>query len=195
MPLDCIRVVCAGAQHQFTRRKQDAVCVQGGDYKRPKPTTTPCTCTAADVECDYGFVAGANGTCAQLPRVRVPGTPLDLPFILLLFLRRYSCCAGMRLCHILSPPFACAYPSGLHVWTCGTSPSMANIYSLLVVSMGAKFLPGCAHSISLLLLVELFSQCACCLCTVYPAGEAVHLPLYRQGWLLRQQHRQAAGAW
>jgi hypothetical protein len=68
--------VCAGAQHQFTRRKQDAVCVQGGDYKRPKPATQPCACTAADVECDYGYVAGANGTCSQLPRVSVPGSLL-----------------------------------------------------------------------------------------------------------------------
>jgi hypothetical protein len=61
----------AGAHRQFTRRKQDSVCVQGGDYKRPQPDVKPCACTAADVECDYGFVSGADGTCKALPHVSV----------------------------------------------------------------------------------------------------------------------------
>jgi hypothetical protein len=58
-----------GAQRQFTRRKQDAVCIQGGDYKRPQPTSTPCACSASDVECDYGYVAGTDGACKPLPKV------------------------------------------------------------------------------------------------------------------------------
>jgi hypothetical protein len=53
----------------FTRRKQDAVCLQGGDYKRPPPTNKTCACTAADVECDYGYVMSA-GICTALPQVR-----------------------------------------------------------------------------------------------------------------------------
>lgn len=53
----------------FTRRKQDAVCLQGGDYKRPPPTNKTCGCTAADVECDYGYVM-SGGTCMALPQVR-----------------------------------------------------------------------------------------------------------------------------
>lgn len=75
MPSVCCAVLCpcccpAGAQRQFTRRKQDAVCVQGGDYKRPQPTSKPCACTAADVECDYGYVrSGSDGTCKALPHV------------------------------------------------------------------------------------------------------------------------------
>jgi hypothetical protein len=52
----------------FTRRKQDAVCLQGGDYKRPPPTSKTCACTAADVECDYGYVMSA-GICTALPQV------------------------------------------------------------------------------------------------------------------------------
>jgi hypothetical protein len=62
-------VGAAGAQRQFTRRKQDAVCIQGGDYKRPQHTSTPCACSASDVECDYGYVAGADGACKPLPKV------------------------------------------------------------------------------------------------------------------------------
>ena len=55
----------------FTRRKQDSVCLQGGDYKRPVPTNKTCACTAADVECDYGYVVGEGGTCTALPSVSV----------------------------------------------------------------------------------------------------------------------------
>lgn len=56
----CILVACtslllyAGQQMQYTRRKQDAVCLNGGDFKRPVPVNTTCDCTLEDVECDYG---------------------------------------------------------------------------------------------------------------------------------------------
>lgn len=68
-PSVCCALFYTGGQRQFTRRKQDAVCIQGGDYKRPEPANTPCACTAADVECDYGYVAGSDGTCKALPQV------------------------------------------------------------------------------------------------------------------------------
>ncbi len=44
-----------GQQMQFTRRKQDSVCLQGGDYQRPVPANTSCECTMTDVECDFGY--------------------------------------------------------------------------------------------------------------------------------------------
>lgn len=73
-PTWCCLSLAAGAKRQFTRRKQDAICLQGGDYKRPEPTTTPCACTAADVECDYGYVAG-EGACKALPQEKLSTCP------------------------------------------------------------------------------------------------------------------------
>lgn len=58
----------------FTRRKQDSVCLQGGSFVRPLPTNKTCDCTAADVECDYGYVTASGGTCTPLPQVRLPHT-------------------------------------------------------------------------------------------------------------------------
>uniref|UniRef100_A0A383W6M8 VPS10 domain-containing protein n=1 Tax=Tetradesmus obliquus TaxID=3088 RepID=A0A383W6M8_TETOB len=63
-----------GEQRMFTRRKQDAVCLQGGDYKRPPPTNKTCGCTAADVECDYGYVM-SGGTCMALPQEKLTSCP------------------------------------------------------------------------------------------------------------------------
>ena len=39
---------------QYARRKQDSVCLNGGDYVRPLPLNTTCNCTLEDIECDYG---------------------------------------------------------------------------------------------------------------------------------------------
>lgn len=47
------------------------MCLQGGDYKRPEPTNTPCACTKADVECDYGYVVAEDGNCKALQAVSV----------------------------------------------------------------------------------------------------------------------------
>jgi hypothetical protein len=57
------------AQMSFTRRRQDASCLNGGDYKRPPPANTTCTCTATDVECDWGWARDCM-KCTQLPEVR-----------------------------------------------------------------------------------------------------------------------------
>eukprot|EP00878_Enallax_costatus_P010257 GHUV01010707.1.p1 GENE.GHUV01010707.1~~GHUV01010707.1.p1 ORF type:complete len:710 (+),score=160.81 GHUV01010707.1:152-2131(+) len=64
-----------GQQRMFTRRKQDSVCLQGGDYKRPVPENKTCSCTTADVECDYGYVAGDDGKCAPLPSEKLSSCP------------------------------------------------------------------------------------------------------------------------
>lgn len=60
----------AGAERSFTRRRQDAACLQGGSYKRPPPTNKTCACGVGDVECDYGYAAGPDGACTRLPEVR-----------------------------------------------------------------------------------------------------------------------------
>jgi len=54
----------------FTRRRQDATCVNGGDYKRPPPANTSCECSANDVECDWGWARDCK-KCTQLPEVRL----------------------------------------------------------------------------------------------------------------------------
>ncbi|GBF87767.1 hypothetical protein Rsub_00478 [Raphidocelis subcapitata] len=63
-----------GQQMSFTRRRQDAACLNGGDYKRPVPTNTSCACTAADVECDWGWVRD-DGKCTRLPEDKLPTCP------------------------------------------------------------------------------------------------------------------------
>lgn len=70
--LRCWSYMCmrAGAQRTFTRRKQDMVCLHGGDYKRPAAKSKPCACTAGDVECDYGYVSDSKGGCTALPQVK-----------------------------------------------------------------------------------------------------------------------------
>ncbi len=57
------------------RRRQDRECLQGGDYARPVPQNKTCECTAADVECDFGYVVGPDGSCTQLPADKLPVCP------------------------------------------------------------------------------------------------------------------------
>jgi hypothetical protein len=56
---------------QFTRRKQDALCLNGGNYSRPVPVNKTCDCAVTDVECDYGWVRNDKGECQQLSKVRL----------------------------------------------------------------------------------------------------------------------------
>ncbi|XP_025094254.1 VPS10 domain-containing receptor SorCS1-like [Pomacea canaliculata] len=43
-----------GLEMQYQRRKDDAVCFNGEDYKRPVQNVT-CSCTLEDFECDFGY--------------------------------------------------------------------------------------------------------------------------------------------
>jgi hypothetical protein len=68
----CTACLCgadAGEQLMFTRRRQESVCLQGSDYKRPVTSHTTCPCAAADVECDYGYIQDSPGSCKALPQV------------------------------------------------------------------------------------------------------------------------------
>lgn len=64
-----------GAERQFTRRKQDAACLNGAAWQRPAPVNKTCQCTAADVECDYGWQREGD-TCRRLTPEKLPQCPV-----------------------------------------------------------------------------------------------------------------------
>ncbi|KAI3632421.1 hypothetical protein MIR68_009527 [Amoeboaphelidium protococcarum] len=49
-----------GHYQDIKRRKQDAECYVGRDYKQPEMRKQNCQCTAENFECDYGYIADKN---------------------------------------------------------------------------------------------------------------------------------------
>lgn len=64
-----------GRKTTFQRRKPQAMCYYGADYKRPAPKVTPCTCTELDTACDYGYWKNADGQCVAVPSTSMPTCP------------------------------------------------------------------------------------------------------------------------
>lgn len=54
---DCLM----GHKQFFNRRKANADCFIGEEFKDPKPIFEPCKCTVEDFECDYNFVRTEDG--------------------------------------------------------------------------------------------------------------------------------------
>jgi hypothetical protein len=66
-----------GQKMAITRRKPGAVCLQGAAYQRPRAVNSTCACTAADVECDFGYAKaeGGSGACLPMAAERLPFCP------------------------------------------------------------------------------------------------------------------------
>ncbi|KAF5837876.1 hypothetical protein DUNSADRAFT_3769 [Dunaliella salina] len=65
----------AGRKSTFQRRKPQAMCYYGADYKRPPPKVTPCACTELDTACDYGYWKNDDGKCVAVPSTSMPKCP------------------------------------------------------------------------------------------------------------------------
>lgn len=52
-----------GRKQYFFRKKPNAECYIGNEYKEQLPTSEPCLCTQVDYECDYNFVMNDEGKC------------------------------------------------------------------------------------------------------------------------------------
>ncbi|XP_071091017.1 VPS10 domain-containing receptor SorCS2-like isoform X1 [Haliotis cracherodii] len=52
-----------GRKIVYERRKQDSLCYNGDDYRRPTSTKT-CRCEKEDFECDYGYIA-SKASCTK----------------------------------------------------------------------------------------------------------------------------------
>ncbi|KAI8465440.1 MAG: hypothetical protein J3K34DRAFT_525363 [Monoraphidium minutum] len=63
-----------GQQMSFTRRRMESSCQNGGDFRRPPPVNTTCQCSAADVECDWGWARDCM-RCTKLPEDKLPTCP------------------------------------------------------------------------------------------------------------------------
>ena len=62
-----------GHEQSYTRRKADAKCFVMKEFEDPVPEFKPCTCTAADFECDYNFLRNADRTkCDKVGSLVLP---------------------------------------------------------------------------------------------------------------------------
>lgn len=69
-----------GTNYTFTRRKGGSTCMNDIDFAVAN-TSTPCACTARDVECEYGYERSDNGngqTCIPSPSFDVNTCPVRL---------------------------------------------------------------------------------------------------------------------
>ncbi|KAF8468863.1 hypothetical protein BDZ91DRAFT_847692 [Kalaharituber pfeilii] len=66
---DCLM----GYKQFYYRRKKDADCYVGGDYKEPQAQEEICDCTDEDYECDFEFAdKEGNGKCVLIGKLPIP---------------------------------------------------------------------------------------------------------------------------
>ncbi|KAF9236110.1 hypothetical protein BU15DRAFT_64296 [Melanogaster broomeanus] len=56
-----------GRQTLYHRRKRDANCVVGKQYKAEEKVIKNCACTSDDFECEFNYVKNAEGQCVLVP--------------------------------------------------------------------------------------------------------------------------------
>jgi hypothetical protein len=61
-----------GHKQWYLRRKPDADCAVGDKFNEVPPQMEDCPCTDADYECDFGFVAAADGSCKPSMPEHIP---------------------------------------------------------------------------------------------------------------------------
>jgi hypothetical protein len=61
-----------GHKQHFRRRKADAECIIGEEFREALPESVQCDCTDKDFECDFNFKRTSDGTCVPIGRILDP---------------------------------------------------------------------------------------------------------------------------
>ena len=87
-----------GTNYTITRRKAGSLCYNDRDFQILN-SSTPCACSTADVECEYGFMRtddGAGTTCVPIPGFNVKQCAVSISARTLQHCRCYSRSAEPR---------------------------------------------------------------------------------------------------